>query len=216
MRWTDHDRLSDAEAAIASGHLVIVPTNRWYMICADAGDEDACQRIFDAKRRPADKPLALIAPSSEVCERLFVLTAEARALADQFWPGDLAMLMRWREAEDARRYSSVGAPALVTRDPGTLGELARRSGTLVAATTVNISGQAGDGTPGPAVSPCEVDEFLELTGTEVHVAIDGGVCPEANHLTIVDCSSNRARIARPGLVHARAIAATLGREVNVM
>lgn len=211
MRWIGQDQLPVAGAAIMSGGMVVMPTNRWYMICADAGNKYACQRIFDAKRRPADKPLALIVPSLDTCERLFELTTEARKLAAQFWPGDLAMLLRWREAKDAQRYSSVGSPALVTQDPGILGELASQVGDLVAATTVNISGEIGDGTPGPAISPSEVESFLNLTGIEVRVAIDGGICSEANHLTIVDCSLDRTRIVRPGLVHLRAVSAAVGR-----
>ncbi|WP_344662313.1 hypothetical protein [Catenulispora subtropica] len=44
-------------------------------------------------------------------------------------------------------------------------------------------------------------------GLSVSVVI-GGVCPAANHMTIVDCSGE---IVRAGVVHERAIEAALGR-----
>ena len=74
-----------------------------------------------------------------------------------------------------------------------------------------ISGDAGPSDRGPAISVAEVKEFLTEAGLSVSVVIDGGVCPAANHMTIVDCSSEKATMVRAGVVHERAIEAALGR-----
>ncbi|MGW6843874.1 hypothetical protein [Streptomyces sp. NPDC054958] len=39
----------------------------------------------------------------------------------------------------------------------------------------------------------------------------GGVCPAANHLTIVDCASDQTHLVRASLVHPRAVASVIGR-----
>jgi tRNA A37 threonylcarbamoyladenosine synthetase subunit TsaC/SUA5/YrdC len=64
------DDLDLAIEAIESGELVILPTQRWYMICADASDHEACARIFTGKSRPQSKPLALVLPHADLANDL--------------------------------------------------------------------------------------------------------------------------------------------------
>lgn len=203
------EQIDLAARALEAGELVIVPTSRWYMICADAANASACQRIFEGKQRPPKKSLVLVMPSLAVCEQRFALSSDARQLANAFWPGDLALLLPWRDPEAGAQHPAVGAPALTTIAAGPLGDLANATETSIAATTVNISGEAGTDVPGPAITTGEVDDFLALTGIRPAAVLDGGTCPAANHMTIIDCSADRARLIRAGLVHERAISAAL-------
>jgi L-threonylcarbamoyladenylate synthase len=213
MRVISPAELDVAAAVIKTGELVIVPTNRWYMICADAANSDACRSVFDGKRRPEAKSLCFVAPSFADYQKYFHFSAEAPKLADAFWPGDMALLLPWRDPQDAVKYAAVGSPALSTHASGILGELAAAVGLPLAATTANISGNGGPGDRGPAVTIREVDDFLTASGIVVTAVIDGGICPAANHMTVVDCFTEQARLARTGLVHQRAVAAALGRDV---
>nr|WSX78548.1 Sua5/YciO/YrdC/YwlC family protein [Streptomyces sp. NBC_00899] len=213
MRSIPLDRINEAARAVEAGGLVIVPTRRWYMICADATNEAACRSIFEAKQRPLTKSLVLVSPSADHCERHFVVHHEAQKLMEAFWPGDLALLLPWRDEQTSARYTAVGAPALVTRSSDALGKLAEAAAVPVAATTVNVSGDAHVDAPGPSITIDEVQSFLKLTEVPVSVVLDGGVCPAADHLAIVDCVTPEARLVRAGLVHERALAAALGREL---
>ncbi|MFJ6212060.1 L-threonylcarbamoyladenylate synthase [Streptomyces sp. NPDC092296] len=214
MRPIPAEQLGAAARALEAGDLVVVPTERWYMICADATNPAACNSIFDGKQRPRTKSLVLVLPSLEEYEKQFVIHPEARQLADAFWPGNLAMLLPWHSTEIGEHHPAVGSPALTTLSSGPLGALAAAARTPVAATTANISGNAGTNAPGPAITAEEVRGFLESTGVRATVLLDGGVSPAANHLTIVDCSTPAARLVRPGLVHERALAAVLGRKLT--
>lgn len=213
MRSIPLDQIHEAARAIETGGLVIVPTRRWYMICADATNEAACRSIFHAKQRPLSKSLVLVSPSADHFERHFVVHHEARKLMEAFWPGDLALLLPWRDEQTSAQYMAVGAPALVTRSSDTLGKLAEVAAVPVAATTVNVSGDAHVDASGPSITIDEVQDFLKLTDVPVSVVLDGGVCPAANHLAIVDCVTPEARLVRAGLVHQRALSAALGREL---
>jgi L-threonylcarbamoyladenylate synthase len=206
MEVISNNDLHRAAVGLAAGELVVVPTRRWYMVCANAKDNAACGRIFRAKRRPVSKPLALVAPSFDIANELFVFSEQARKLADEFWPGDFAMVLPWRDEELGDQHNSVGSPhALVVQEEGILGALARSSPVLLAATTVNLAGHGNELQPGPAITMLEVRRFVDSSGLDIAFGIDGGVCPSANHLTIVDCAGTSARIARQGLVHERAI-----------
>jgi L-threonylcarbamoyladenylate synthase len=211
MHVTPPTQLEPAVSAIKDGQLVIVPTRRWYMVCADAGNTESCRSIFEGKRRPAGKSLVFVAPSDTDYTDLFAFNDDAFKLAAAFWPGDLALLLPWRNPQQAARYPAVGSPALTTRADGILGHLAAAAGIPLAATTANISGDAGPDDRGPAISLAEVEEFLTDSGLDVPVVIDGGICPAANHMTIIDCSQDKASLVRAGTVHERAVAAALGR-----
>lgn len=210
MRLISPDDLDLAVRAVASGELVVLPTRRWYMICANARDQDACLRVFAGKGRPNSKPLAFVLPDTDVADDLFVMTPHARQLASAFWPGDLALTLRWRDSDTRQSHAPVGvSSALVTMDPGPLGELARRALVPIATTTANMSEITSTEAAGPAITTTEVQQFVAESGLDVAYCVDGGVCPLAHHLTIVDCTATEARIARSGVIHDRAVAAAI-------
>ncbi|MEV6598809.1 Sua5/YciO/YrdC/YwlC family protein [Actinoplanes sp. NPDC051346] len=209
MRRVPPSDVAIAARAIEAGELVIVPTDRWYMICCDAGNARACAAIFAAKKRPADKSLALVADTIDTVNRHFALTPDAQALAEEFWPGHLALRLPWRDATTAQAYSAVGTPeALVTIAPDVLGDLAANATCLVAATTANIS---GDGGTSPSINIPEVAQFIAAAGIGDPLVIDGGVCSIANHLTIVRCTPEATVVVREGVVHSRSVTAALHR-----
>jgi L-threonylcarbamoyladenylate synthase len=204
------DDLALAIEAVEAGERVVLPTHRWYMICANASDADACGRIFAGKRRPTAKSLLYVLPTRDAAADLFKLTPQAERLASNFWPGDLAMILPWRDAAVGKQHQAVGAPhALVTHAPGLPGELAAKARVPIAATTVNVSGDGSTTERGPAITTAEVQQFVDLTGVDVAYCVDGGICPVANHLTIVDCTTQEAELVRSGVVHDRAIEAAL-------
>jgi len=69
----------------------------------------------------------------------------------------------------------------------------------IAATTANISDATSTASAGPAITPAEVQQFVTEAQLDIAYCIDGGTCPLANHMTIVDCSAD-ATIVRDGVV----------------
>jgi L-threonylcarbamoyladenylate synthase len=65
-----------------------------------------------------------------------------------------------------------------------------------------------------AVSPTTAEHVRESFGDEVFV-LDGGACRAGIESTVLSMVGGEARVLRPGLVSARAIAEVLGREVVV-
>ena len=94
---TQEDRavLAEAAAVLREGGLVAFPTETVYGLGANALDETAARRIYEAKGRPSDNPL--IAHIADF-EALAPLTAEipeaGRKLAEAFWPGPLTMVFK--------------------------------------------------------------------------------------------------------------------------
>ncbi|MEU2856104.1 L-threonylcarbamoyladenylate synthase [Streptomyces syringium] len=198
-----------AAQAMAAGHLVAVPTSRWYMLCARASDTRATAAIYAAKRRPARKPLLLVIGAPATARQLFDLTDDAHALIGGLWPGDLALRLPWFPGHPAPE--AIGAPALVGCPDGVLGQLARRVGEPLAASAVSLSPPHASPADHPALTVADVAAFDTGQSARIAAVIDGGICRQGQHMTIVDCPANGpTAIRREGTVHTRAVHAALG------
>lgn len=82
-----------ARKVIEEGGLVIYPTETAYGIAVDALNEDAIEHVYDAKQRPRDKPLTVIAHDLEQVERYANLTDTERKLVEEFMPGPLTLVV---------------------------------------------------------------------------------------------------------------------------
>ncbi|WP_114797086.1 Sua5/YciO/YrdC/YwlC family protein [Gaiella occulta] len=204
--------IAEAAQALADDELVVAPTARWYMVCGRARCSTTASRIFRAKARPNSKVLMLCLGQPDWAEELFLLTDEARVLAAHFWPGDLLLKLRWRSQSQSALHPGVGEPiALVGVPNDPLGDLARALGEPLVASSANVSGDLDAQGTEPAISVDEARRFVELSSEPIRVVVDGGIAPQARHLTVVDASRERASLEREGTLHPRAVAAALGR-----
>lgn len=208
MELLTTSEVARAARIIEGGGLVVVPTARWYMICCDAGNPEACARVYQAKRRPPAKSLLLVLPQTLAATKYFLVDEAAERLMHHLWPGDLALRLRWASDEVGARYAAVGdSVALVGQPAGILGELATECSVHIAATSANISGTPVGSDEGPSISVREVASFAETTSVPIDALIDGGLCPQFLHMTIVNCATpdKSPQIEREGTTHRRAI-----------
>ena len=204
--------VAEAARALGAGEIVIIPTNRWFMICCAASAPGRIQQIFAAKKRSAAKQPAFILPCKECAPEYFQIGSGARRLIDGLWPGELSLLLRWREPSAPNRFPCVDTSAGLAYAPsGLLGEVASSAGIPLLATTPNVSDLWIPGQPGPPITLEEVAVFLQRSQLNVELVIDAGICPAFMPTTIVDCREveGTPTILREGYVHARAVAAAL-------
>src|SRR5438093_5404241 len=80
-----------AAAAIKCGELVAFPTETVYGLGADATNDLAVAKVYQAKGRPSFNPLIVHAASPADALRLGQFNGTARKLAQAFWPGPLTV-----------------------------------------------------------------------------------------------------------------------------
>ncbi|MCX7150002.1 MAG: L-threonylcarbamoyladenylate synthase [Rhodocyclales bacterium] len=191
-----------AAALLRAGELVAFPTETVYGLGADARNALAIGKIFAAKGRPADHPLIVHLPDASHLERWAVDIPEvAISLAAAFWPGPLTLILK--------RHPSV--PDAVTGGQDTVGlrvpdhplalQTLREFDGGVAAPSANRFGR---------VSPTTAAHVREELGDNVAMILDGGPCAVGIESTILDLSGGAARILRPGMLDAVAMAVVLG------
>ena len=190
-------------AAVASGRLVVMPTDTVYGIGADAFDSRAVAALLAAKGRGRDMPVGVLVGSWHTIDGLvYSVSEDARELIRAFWPGALSLVvvqapsLQW-DLGDARGTVMLRMPL----QPVAI-ELLRQTGPM-AVSSANVSGQP------PATT---ADEARRQLGDLVDVYLDGGTAEQQAASTILDLSGPQPRILREGPVSAAAIAEVLGVE----
>ncbi|MBE5829794.1 MAG: threonylcarbamoyl-AMP synthase [Butyrivibrio sp.] len=201
----DSDARSAIERAgsiIKDGGLVAFPTETVYGLGGDALNPESSKKIYAAKGRPSDNPLIVHVADMESVEGIVKeIPQAARKLADAFWPGPLTMIMN--KSDKVPYETTGGLDTVAIRMPGNkiALELIRKSGGYIAAPSANTSGR-----PSPTVARYCVED---LSG-KIEMIIDGGQVGIGLESTIVDLTSEKPMILRPGYITREMLEDVLG------
>lgn len=198
-----NDSLSAAAVRLQSGGLVAFPTETVYGLGADARDDRAVARIFEAKNRPSFNPLivhVLDLPSAAVFGDM---DARAQQLADAFWPGPLSFVVPRRAESGLSLLVSAGLDTVALRAPAhpLARDLLTRFGGPIAAPSANTAGE---------VSPTLASHVAQSLGTNVDLILDGGACAVGLESTVIDLCGNRPALLRHGAVTLEQLQDVLG------
>ena len=111
------NHLKEAARALKAGRLVALPTETVYGLGADATNDGAVARIFEAKGRPHFNPLIVHVKDRVVAEEHALFDARAKKLADAFWPGALTLVLPRRNDCKLSLLVSAGLPTVALRVP---------------------------------------------------------------------------------------------------
>lgn len=187
---------------LRTGRLVAFPTETVYGLGANALDEAAVQRIYEAKGRPAINPIIVHVASAGAARELAQdWPVAADAIARAFWPGPVTIVVRKRAV--VPDIVSAGSDTVGLRVPAhplalALIELARIP---VAAPSAN---------PSTHVSPTTSQHVERGLGDRVDLIIDGGPTDVGIESTVVDVTGAVPRVLRPGMISREAIARVAG------
>lgn len=190
-----------AVEVLRAGGVVALPTDTVYGIAVALDTPGGIERLFEVKRRPPDKAIALLLDDVDQAASLAVVPRAARVLAAAHWPGGMTLVLRQR--------ADVPFPSVLTSGSATIGlrvpahdaprTLARGVGPLPT-TSANVSGLPE--APDAASVQAQLGDRIELI-------LDGGPSRSAVASTVVDVSDDRPCILRAGAIDPVAIAAVL-------
>lgn len=201
------DSIRKAADLLQSGGLVAMPTETVYGLAADARNSKAVARIFEAKGRPSFNPLIVHVYDMEQAAQLARMNEREIALAQNFWPGALTMILERRPDSGLSDLVSAGLPTVAVRVPAhrTARALLKACGFPLAAPSANKSG---------SLSPTAPAHVVQSLGEAVEMVLADGSCAVGLESTVIDCSGEVPLILRPGRITAEDISAVLGYDVK--
>jgi L-threonylcarbamoyladenylate synthase len=187
--------ITAAAQALQRGELLGLPTETVYGLAADAGNDAAVAKIFEAKGRPATHPLIVHVASVQGVQRFASHVPDfAQKLIDAFWPGPLTLILPRRPevaAVAAGGQNSVGLRCPSHPVAHAVLQSAEALGVFgVAAPSANLFGR---------VSPTTAVHVAGEFGDDLLI-IDGGACDVGIESTIVDCTRAAPVLLRPGVL----------------
>ncbi|WP_309072961.1 L-threonylcarbamoyladenylate synthase [Paenarthrobacter sp.] len=187
--------LQHAQRAISEKKCIVLPTDTVYGIAADAFSPLAVTMLLASKGRSRQMPPPVLIPRVNALDGLATdVPADARALAQAFWPGGLTLILHAQPSLDWDLGETKGTVALRMPDDQIALELLGLTGPL-AVSSANRTGQEAAQTASEA--------RLQLAES-VEVYLEGGFRPTkgtaALPSTIVDATSTPFRVVRQGAI----------------
>jgi L-threonylcarbamoyladenylate synthase len=195
------DARKRAVELLRQGELVAFPSDTVYGLGAHAFLEEAVARLYRAKERPADQPIALLLPDAAAMELVCTnIPPLAWQIAERFWPGGLSLVLARSQAVPDR--VTAGGPTVAVRVPDhrLLCAICRELGAPLAATSANRHGQP---------PPVTADEVEAALAGRVPLILDGGRCSGGVASTVLDLTVSPPTILRRGPVTAEQLASLL-------
>lgn len=199
--------ISRAKDMILAGEAVAIPTETVYGLAADATNDRAVARIFEAKGRPSFNPLIIHVADIGMARRYVDFPPLAEKLAAAFWPGPLTLVLPRRKDCGISHLASAGLDTLAVRAPKSVFAqgLIKESGKPLAAPSANRSG---------SISPTTAEHVRDSLGDRVRLILDGGPCSVGVESTIVKIDGDRAILLRPGGVPRNEIERVIGKPLE--
>ena len=188
----DPDSIARAADCLRRGGLVAFPTETVYGLGAHALDPAAVQRLFEAKGRPANDPLIVHIPSfDQIAALTRHVPADARALADRFWPGPLTLVLE--RSGRVPDEVTAGLETVAIRIPShpVARALLLAAGLPVAAPSANLFSRP---------SPTRAAHVLEDLDGRIDMVLDGGVTEVGLESTVLDLAHGTPTVLRPGAI----------------
>lgn len=183
--------ISQAAKALRGGELVAFPTETVYGLGADATNDMAVAKVYEAKGRPSFNPLICHVADVEKACALGEFPPAAIKLADRFWPGPLTLVVPRAAKCPVSMLASAGLESLAIRVPRHEIALAllRELQNPVVAPSANRSG---------TLSPTTAAHVRQSLGQRVKTLLDGGACRVGVESTVVSFMEDKPLLLRPG------------------
>ncbi len=186
---------------IANNGVVVFPTETVYGLGANVFSAAGVERVFHVKKRPQFNPLIVhIAGLEQIDELAQEFPADAKKLAELFWPGPLTIVLPKKPA--VPDSVTAGLPTVAIRMPEHPIALAliRQANLPVAAPSANYFGQ---------ISPTSA-EHIDRLSQSVDMVLQGGLCRVGLESTIISFAQPMPRILRFGSITLEQIEQTIG------
>jgi L-threonylcarbamoyladenylate synthase len=182
--------LDAAVAALKRAEVIVFPTETLYGLGAAALKDAAVEKVFQLKGRdPANPFPVLIADRIMLSTLVREVPPLAETLISAFWPGPLTLVLPARREIPRPLVNANGGVGVRISSQPIAGELVRRFGAPLTATSANPSGQPG------ALTIVQAKNYF---AGQIEVFVDGGELKSKTGSTVAEVIGNKLKIHRAG------------------
>ena len=199
--------IEEAAQILKAGGLVAFPTETVYGLGGNGLDKEAARKIYAAKGRPSDNPLILhVSKMEEVYPLVENVPEKAKLLMESFWPGPLTLILKKSKIVPLESTGGLDTVAIRCPDNALTLELIERAGLPVAGPSANLSGSP---------SPTEASHVYHDLSGRIEGILDDGAVGIGVESTILDMSTDRPTLLRPGAITLEDLTEVLGEKPEI-
>lgn len=164
---TSKPDLLKASKLIKTGGTLAFPTETVYGLGADATNNLAVAKIFQAKGRPSFNPLIIHCFSIEQIQAFAMWSSDAQTVAEKFWPGPLTMVLPLLPHSKIASLALAGLQTVAVRIPAhsIAQSILKLANTPIAAPSANPSG---------SVSATKAKHVISKLSGKIEGIVSGG------------------------------------------
>lgn len=194
--------LKNAAVQLQAGELVAFPTETVYGLGANSTSAEAVAKIYQAKGRPSDNPLIVhFAHPSDVMDWIDISSSMIVKLMETFWPGPLTLVVTHHGQFAPQVTAGLSTVAIRVPDHPVARAFIQLSKLPIAAPSANRSGRP---------SPTEGIHVWEDLQGRISTLLDAGPTTVGVESTVIDVTSDRPILLRPGGIPLEAIEQLIG------
>jgi L-threonylcarbamoyladenylate synthase len=194
--------LNKVIALLNDQNIVSIPTETVYGLAGNALSDKAIERIFKLKNRPFYNPLIVHIKSIEQLNQVATeIPAKAMALAQQFWPGPLTLVLK--KQSHISNLVTAGKNTVAVRGPN-------HPLTLILLNKLNFPLAAPSANPFGCISPTKAIHVFNYFENELDAILDGGDCISGIESTIIGFEEEKPILYRLGSISLEEIENTIG------
>lgn len=135
----DKNAVKSAVEVLASGGLVIYPTETIYGIGADALNPGAIVKLAKYKQRPLGKPYSIAVSDIKMAEKYVTLNESARNIYKEFLPGPVTVVSTGKHVVAQGVESETGTLGIRIPDYKLVIDIVKSFGKPITSTSANAS-----------------------------------------------------------------------------
>lgn len=187
---SQHKDIAYAAKIIRQGGIVAFPTETVYGLGANALNPDAVNKIFLAKKRPADNPLIVhLADFHDLPDYVSDIPDIVTILAEKFWPGPLTLVLKKKPVIPDIVTADLDTVCIRIPDHPVALALIKQAGVPIAAPSANISTR-----PSATTAEHVNDDFP----SGIDLIVNAGPVKIGVESTVIDITKKPPIILRPG------------------
>jgi len=184
------DTVKKASAALKQGYAVVFPTDTLYGLGVDALREDAIERLFYLKKRPANKPVPILVKDTEMAKELAFVDARQEEILKKLWPGAFTLVLFKKKNVSLRLSANTQKIGLRIPNNDFCRALLNEFNGPITSSSANVSGMKSTG---------NIDEILQQfkeRSVLPDLVIDAGDISNSEPSTVLDITKKEPVILR--------------------
>jgi len=184
----DENGINKIVNAYENGQIIAYPTDTVYGIGCNPFNKDSVSKIYDIKNRKGEKRFPILGFSKKELEKIVEFNKIAEKISEEFWPGQITMLLPIRK-EITQRINNNGKLAVrVPNNECVLSILEKCK--LIVGTSANISGEK---------SILDSNE-CKTKLPEIDILVNGGKITSLGESTIINFVDDKLEVIREGSI----------------